>query len=63
MHYVINKLIFESSFDFNFKNRLDSSISIIEIDSKLDSNRANLKSTRYDSSQISSLIFKIESNR
>jgi len=56
------RLIVGSSFGSNYWNRLNSTISILEIDSKLDSIRANLKSTRFDSSQYSISILEIESN-
>jgi len=56
------RLIVGSEFDFNFWNQFDTSISTIEIDSKSNSIRANLKSTRFDSSRFSILILEIESN-
>jgi hypothetical protein len=58
-----NRLTVGSGFDSNFWNRPDPSIPTIGIDSKPDSVRANLESTRLDSSRFSIPILGIESNR
>jgi hypothetical protein len=60
--YFYYRLIVESSFDFNFRNRLDSTISILRIDSKFNSISIILKSTRFDSTRFSISILEIESN-
>jgi len=64
MQYLIrtSRLIVESSFDFNYWNQFDSTIPILEIDSKFKSICLNLKSTRFNSSQFSISILEIESN-
>jgi len=58
----LNRLIVGSGFGSNYWNRFNSTISTLEIDSKFFSIRANLKSTRFDSSRYSISILEIESN-
>ncbi len=55
-------LIVRSNFDYNFRNQLDLSISILEIDSKFNSISIILKLTRFDSSRFSISILEIKSN-
>ena len=57
-----NRLTVESGFGSNYWNRLDSTISILEIDSKPKSIYIILKSIRFDSSRYSIPILEIESN-
>jgi len=58
----MRRLIVGSDFDSNFRNRLDSSISILEIDSKFNSISTFLKSNRIESSRFSILKTRIELN-
>ncbi len=51
-----------SGFGSNFRNRPDSTILTLEIDSKLESIFIILKSTRFDSNRYLILILEIESN-
>jgi len=59
---VIIRLIVESNFDSNFRNRLDSSISTLEIDLKFNSISTFLKSNQIESSRFSISKIEIESN-
>ncbi len=59
---ITSRLIVKSSFDFNYWNRFDPTISTLEIDSKFESISIILKSIRFDSSRYSIPILEIESN-
>jgi len=61
--FILSRLTVESGFDSNFRNRLDSTISTLEIDSKLDSILIIIKLLRFDSTRFSISILEIESNR
>ncbi len=60
---IIFRLIVGSGFGSNFWNRLDSTISILEIDSKFNSIPIILEPNRLDSTRFSIPTLGIESNR
>jgi len=59
---IIFRLIVGLDFDSNYWNQFDSTIPTLEIDSKLNLVRANLKSIQFNSSRYSISILEIESN-
>ncbi len=60
--FILYRLIVGSSFDSNFRNRLDLTISTLEIDLKLNLISIILELTRLDSTRFLILILGIESN-
>ncbi len=62
LYLATNRLIVRSGFGSNFRNRPDSTISTLGIDSKPESISIILESTRLDSSRYSIPILGIESN-
>jgi len=60
--FASNRLTVRSGFDSNFRNRPNLSISILEIDSKLDSISIILKSTWFDLTRFSISKLEIELN-